>query len=249
MTNRIFVSAGHSAALQYAISALTAAGCRFVDTKDTSAKYLLLPVPSFSSDGKLTGGGDLTEILPELPKDITVIGGNLKHPALTGYKCLDLLQDPVYVSKNANITAHCAIKQAMQALPITLQDCPVAIIGWGRIGKCLGRLLRQLGANVSIAARKETDRAMIEALGYHSETIPLSNAHYRVVFNTAPEMVLPKEECAKLPHNCLKIDLASIRGIEDEATLWARGLPSKDTPESSGTLIAQRILALVAGKE
>ncbi len=249
MKNRIFVSAGHSAALQYAIGALTSAGCRFVDTKDTSAQYLLLPVPSLSPDGKLVGGGDLTDILSELSKDITVIGGNLKHPALTDYKVLDLLQDPVYVSKNANITAHCAIKQAMQALPVILQDCPVAVIGWGRIGKCLGRLLRQLGADVSIAARKETDRAMVEALGYRSETIPLSNSHYRVVFNTAPVLVLPNVECAKLPSNCLKIDLASIQGIEDKNTLWARGLPSKDTPESSGALIARRILALVAGKE
>ena len=46
-----------------------------------------------------------------------------------------------------------------------LADCKVLVIGWGRIGKCLAALLKGLEADVTVVARKETDRAILHALG------------------------------------------------------------------------------------
>lgn len=241
----LFYPAGHTPALAHSIALLKEAGIPFCDRPDLAATHLLLPVPTFGPDGLLRGGGDIEVLLPQLSKQISIVGGNLSCPVLAGYPVVDLLQDPMYLAENAGITAHCAVKLAMQRLPVTLRGCKVLVIGWGRIGKCLAALLKQMGAIVTVAARKATDRAMLHALDYNTAPIDgLDTRMYRVIFNTVPVMVLPV-----CPGDALKIDLASIRGIGGSDVLWAKGLPGTDAPESSGRLIARTVLRSVSGKE
>lgn len=228
---------GHCAALTYAVEILKGQGIPFAENTSDSPTHLLLPVPSLTDNGYIKGGGLLTDILQTLPQDITVIGGMLQHPALKDRNVIDLLQDPDYIAENASITAHCAIAMAMKQLPCTLHRCPTLLIGWGRISKCLCKLLDGLGASITVAARKATDRAMVQALGYDAVDIEIAEpARYRLIYNTAPAMVFP--QC---PGNALKIDLASRLGIGGLDVIWARGLPGKDAPESSGALIAKTI--------
>ena len=236
----LFYTAGATPALTCAVDFLKAQGFLFSDTTDLNATHLVLPVPSFTPDGRLVGGGELQVLLPQLSKDITVIGGNLQHPLLAGYKKIDLLQDPEYLARNAMITAHCALGYAIDALPVILADCTALVIGWGRIGKCLCRLLQGLGTQVTVAARKEADRAMAQALGFKALDIQKINpAGYRLILNTVPAMVLPQGASG------VKIDLASMPGIGGDGVLFARGLPGKDAPESSGRCIADRIIHLL----
>jgi len=209
--------------------------------------HLLLPCPAFDDSGVLRGGGDITDILTQLPADITVIGGNLAHPALREHRQVDLLQDTQYLAENACITAHCALKIALRALPVILKDQPVLVAGWGRIGKCLAKLLRDIGARVTVSARKESDRAILLALGYDAIDPVQQEYHlvaFRVIFNTVPEMIFTKDALQYCREDCLKIDLASKSGIEAPDVLIARGLPNRDSPESSGELIAKTVLRL-----
>lgn len=250
MSKYIFYPATRSPALMAAAEALKSKGYGVVTRPCESVTHLLLPVPSFDPDGTIKGGGDLDELLQMLPKNITVVGGFL--PEMPGYKTMDLLKDPSYLAGNAYITAHCAIRLAMLRLPVTMRGCKVLIIGWGRIGKCLTRLLRALEADLTVAARKESDRAMAKALGYSA--IPLTEMEsrldrYRLIFNTVPAPVLSAEQAAECRENCLKIDLASQLGIDSPDVLWARGLPGKDAPESSGALIAKTAISLLDRKE
>lgn len=227
-----------NSALDYAANALP-----ILPAPSDLVTHLLLPIPSFSADGTIKGGGDLSAILSALPQDITVIGGNLQHSALSGHKTLDLLHDAIYVSENADITARCALRLLMSCLPYTLKKCPILIIGWGRIGKCLAQLLRANDAAVTVYARKETDRAMLNALGYYTQDT-LDPTGFRVVINTAPAAVLP--QC---PSGIFKMELSSVMGIAGEDVLWARGLPAIYAPESSGKLIADTIIRLVKKEE
>lgn len=248
MKEPIFYIAGHTDALHFAETALKKKGLQFTPIPDKSVTHLLLGVPSFEPDGSLKGGGRLEDILPQLAPEVTVCGGMLKNPLLDGYRVVDLLDDPGYVAENARITAHCAVGLAMKKLPVTLWHCPVLVIGWGRIGKCLAQLLNAMGAMVTVAARKESDRAMLLALGYDTvDTQGLGNslARYRVIFNTAPVTVLSGEDLYDCSDDCLKIELASCLGIAAPDVIWARGLPNKDAPETSGELIARTILRLL----
>ncbi len=231
-----FYTAGNTAATACAVRRLQEAGIRFVDAPSPTVTHLLLPVPSLQEDGRIKGGESLQDVLTLLPQDISVFGGNL--PELPSYQVYDLLKLPAYVAENAYITAHCAIRLIMDKLPFTLRGCPILVIGWGRIGKCLAALLKGLEAKVTVAARKDTDRAILGALGYKTADIQdIDPAAYRVILNTVPVMVL-----SQTPDNCLKIDLASSPGIGGEDILYARGLPGKDAPEASGELIARTVL-------
>ena len=241
MGDCIFYAAGYSPAMSYCIQTLKQTGFTILSEPDMAVTHLLLPVPSFTPDGMIVGGGNLRTLLTLLPQNITVIGGNLDCPELVDYNTIDLLQNTQYLAQNAQITAHCAIKVAINQLPVILENCSVLVVGWGRIGKCLARLLRQMGAQVTVCARKESDRSMLTALGYRATDYNVVNlSAYRVIFNTVPTMVFPA--CAG---HGLKIDLASSRGIGGAGVLWARGLPNLDAPESSGTLIAHTLIPLI----
>lgn len=237
--------AGHTAAMPMVCRLLKQRGFTIQQQPGADTTHLLLPVPAFGPDGNIRGGGDLAELLEQLSPNVTVIGGNLQHPLLLSYDKLDLLDDPFFVAKNAAITAHCAVRMITHALPCTLERCPVLVIGWGRIGKILSRLLDQMGAKVVVAARKATDRAMLEALGYGAvDTYELDPTGYRVIVNTVPVPILT--DCST---DALKIDLASVPGITGTGVIWARGLPGKDAPESAAQLIAHTITKHLSDKE
>ena len=118
------------------------------------------------------------------------------------------------------------------------------VIGWGRIGKCLSRLLQAMGAKVSVYARKEADRAMAIALGYDLGDLNYGLCRYRVIFNTVPFMMIPQENIQYCREDCLKIELASKPGIEAADVVNGNRLPNRFAPESSGELIARTILRL-----
>lgn len=222
--------AGKTKAIDYAAAELMRRGFS-VTQEPAQADWVLLDVPVRE---------DPAAILSQLSENITVIGGNLQN--IRGAQTLDLLQDPVYLAQNANITAHCAVKIALNHLPVILQDLPVLVLGWGRIGKCLAALLRNMGAQVWVYARKESDRAMLSALGYGTGALTDLD-RYRIIFNTVPAPLLSRED----GQNCLKIDLASATGMDGSDVILARGLPGKEAPESSGELIARRLLYLMKG--
>ena len=140
----------------------------------------------------------------------------------------------------------------MLQLPVTLRKCKVLIIGWGRIGKCLTRLLRAMEADLTVAARKETDRATAHALGYaaiHPAMLEGKLDQFRLIINTVPQPILNSEQLSDCCDKCVKLDLASVQGLEGNDVIWARGLPGKDAPESSGALIAKTIVRLLDRKE
>lgn len=243
----LFYTAGHSPALTHAIAFLKKAGIPFCDAPDLEATHLLLPVPSFEPGGNVKGGIPLEGILSLCSPNTTIIGGNLNHPGLEGYQTVDLLKDSFYVAENAAITAHCALGLILTGLPVTLPGQEALVIGYGRIGKCMAVLLKNLGATVTVAARKESDRAMAEALEFQSVAPDTwEPKKYRVIVNTAPAPVLASSECDPF---ALLLDLATSRGITGEGVNWARGLPGVCVPETSGKLIAITALRLILGKE
>lgn len=252
MNTAIFYTAGDTAALQAARQNLLDRGITVVDQPAPDVTHLLLPVPSFEPDGRIKGGGVLEHILTDLPENLCVIGGNLQHPALMGYNVWDLLHDPYYLAENAAITADCAIRIAAGKLPAVFTDCPILVIGWGRIGKCLADKLKAMGARVSVAARKEADRAMLRALGYGAEDsgqLGMSLSRYRVIFNTVPFPVIGESQSKYCQSGCIKIELASQNGILGKNVIPARGLPGRDAPESSGSLIAKTVIRYLSKKE
>jgi dipicolinate synthase subunit A len=243
--------AGGTRACRYAGTFLRASGLTVADTPGADVGYVLLDVPSFGNNGILREGGCIGALLEELPKNVTVCGGNLSHPALKGYNTVDFLKDEIYLCGNAYITAECALDVALPYLRRTIRGCPVLVVGWGRIGKCLGQLLKNLGADVTIAVRNQSQQAILQALGYHAvniENLPKSLSHFRLLYNTVPCPILSREQMFQCREDCVKIELASKDGMEGDDIIIARGLPGIHLPESSGELIAETFLRLCCGR-
>lgn len=252
MKECLFYIGADTPATRYAKAFLESWGCPFTDDPSDAVSHLLLNVPSFSDQGKLVGGGDLEAILCKLPSRVALIGGKLNVPLLQNYSTWDLLQNEAYLAENAAITADCALRVAYAHFPAVLTGTTVLILGWGRISKCLAQLLRAIGANVTVSARKEADLAMAHALGYDTVELHAIGPHlprYRILFNTVPAMILPEALLQQTKSNCLKIELASVPGIAGSDVISARGLPGKLAPESSGHLIAKTVLDLCRQKE
>lgn len=244
MDNCLLYPVGVSENCHYASLFLEQSVFSLTDHLSPDITHLLLDVPSFEPGGMLRDGSDLKELLRRLPKSITIIGGNLAVDYLNTYPVIDLLKDPFYLAKNAAVTAECALQVAAAHMKTTFADTPALILGWGRIGKCLARLLLELGCNVTVAARKECDRAMLAALGYEAvdfSQIPITLRRCRMLFNTVPNLPLHSSILDGW-NNGIAIDLASYPGMAGSSVIPARGLPGKYAPETSGKLIAQTVI-------
>ncbi len=234
---------GTTAACAQAAAFLSNRGIGLVDHPTPEVTHLLLDVPSFAPDGQLQGGGQLSQVLERLPPDTIVIGGKLSHPDLHKHAVMDLLTDEEYLAKNAAITAHCALEIAASALETTFRETPTLILGWGRIGKCLAGQLSGLGCPLTLAVRSARDRAMLAALGVEAvdiSEIPRLLPDLRLLVNTVPVPILNAEVLGRYPR-CVKLDLASAPGLAGTGVIYARGLPGRYAPESSGRLIAETV--------
>lgn len=246
MKNRLLYVPDDTGALRYALEEMENRGVSFATEPSSGVTHLLLGVPCKMPEA------ELRSVLERLNGDVTVLGGFLDRPELAGYRCLDLLENPLYLAKNAMITAQCAVRLAGKHLPVIWEGCPVLILGWGRIGKCLGSVLRRMGAEVSVAARRPEDLAMIAALGCDGREIGKLDCilrRYRVIFNTVPAPVLRRGQRELCRDDCVLVELASKPGMEGEGIIDGRGLPGKMAPESSGKLIARVVLGLCAREE
>ena len=234
--------AGSTPAIRHAADILSAKGVQVVYEPCGSITCVLLDIPSIGPGDTLRSGDDLRELITALPDRAILIGGGLDHPLLERFKKFDLLKKEGYLKENARITAYCALHVIADALPVTLEDCPTLVIGWGRIGKVLTSLLVRLGANVTVATRDIRSVASLGKLGIAAVlTENIQAGKYRMIVNTAPAPVLSNETLSSCS-DAVKIDLASSKGLEGEDVIWAKGLPGLHAPESSGKLIARYVL-------
>lgn len=243
MKQPVFCTAGDTAALRNARNFLQKLGYTVSTEPSAAVTHLLLPVPSLEADGTIKGGQRLEDSLKTLPEDVTVLGGNL--PILP-CRQVDFLQDEFYLGENAAITAQCTVKLIQQHRDL-ISGAAALIIGWGRIGKRLAPMLKELGVDVTVAARKQADLAAASELGYGTIEAATWNAQrYDIIINTAPAPIMDQQEARA---DALLIDLASVKGIAGDRVIWARGLPNKESPDASGILIAKTALRYALRKE
>ena len=157
---------------------------------------------------------------------------------------------------NAIPTAEGAIQVAMENMKITLHSSNSLVLGYGRIGKALSKILKGIGSNVFVEARDYGDIAWIKNNGY--TPIPLKELRYNlseidVIFNTIPNIILDETMLNKLSKNCLIVDLASKPGGVDlekakeyqVTVISAQGLPGKVAPITAARVIKDTIYNII----
>ncbi len=243
--------------------------CKTAEEAVLGSDAVILPLPS-SSDGEhismpLGEGCKLTidKLCAMMSKNGTMLlcGGKLPKKAVSlceayGISVFDYYERDEFAIANAVPTAEGAIEIAMHETPMTINEASALVIGYGRIGKVLARLLSSLGARVTVSARKASDLAWIRAYGYEAAVTENLRAvfdekHFDMIFNTVPHTVLAHRELEAIGKHGLIIDLASKPGGVDIVAaeklgmniIWALSLPGKVAPVTSGRIIAETVLA------
>ena len=158
-----------------------------------------------------------------------------------GWKLLRVLSDETYTQENAALTAEGALFTAVARMNRALRGSQCLVIGYGRIGKALTRLLRGLGATVTVAARREESRREAGENSVSIPEMPQVLPRMDAVFNTVPAPVLGEEELRHVKPSCVLIDLASAPyGIDRDAAealglraFLESGLPGRYCPLSA----------------
>lgn len=199
----------------------------------------------------------LDDILHALRPDQLVVGGQLSAPlkarfAEKGITVCDYFEREELKIQNAVPTAEGAIQLAMEELPVTLDGAECLVTGYGRISRVLTARLIALGARVTVAARRCSDRAWAGASG--CAVLDLVHLHdagdFDVIFNTVPSLLFDEAYLAAMPKRTLLIDLASRPGGVDFAaaaahgvkTIWALSLPGRVAPKTAGAILKNAIL-------
>ena len=160
----------------------------------------------------------------------------------------DIFEEESFSILNAIPTAEGAIQRAMERTDITLHGANVLVLGYGRIGKSLARMLKGIGAKVTVEARKEEDLAWIYDNGYvgvHLDQLNNVLSTQHIIFNTIPHLVLTRERLMKVNRDAVIIDLASFPGGTDFAAARELGikaylelsLPGIVAPKTAGKII------------
>ncbi len=221
-----------------------------------TADYILLPLPM--DDSRL----QLAQLLKVAKKGAFAFGGKIsqliKNEAQqTGVELLDYFEREELAILNAIPTAEGCIGLLLTEQKVTIWGGEILIIGFGRLGQALAMRLCALGAKVTIAAKKASQRALALAMGckvVDAAILARTCEKFDTVVNTAPAMVMPAQILEKMPNNSLIIDLASKPGGVDfiaaeelgHKAIHALGLPSKSAPNSAGAFVAATVLEMLA---
>ncbi len=144
----------------------------------------------------------------------------------------------------------------MQNTDFTLHSSNVMVIGFGRIGKILAKMLQGIGANVYMAVNGYDKAALASGYGYHAvdvEKLTDYLGNMNIIFNTVPKMLLYNANMKYINKNCLIIDLASTPfGVNFEHSkdfglnvLYANSLPGKVAPATVGHYIKETIYSIL----
>lgn len=201
------------------------------------------------------------EHLSKLPKKAKIYTGMAK-PYLKKIcndlqiELVELLDRDDVAIYNSIPTVEGTLMMAIQNTDFTIHGSNSIVLGFGRTGITLARILQALGAHVKVGARRPEHIARIYEMGmvpfYVSQ---LEQVVYDVdlLFNTIPEMVVTAKVIAAMPHHSLIIDLASKPGGTDFRyaekrgikALLAPGLPGIVAPKTAGQIIANVLTRLV----
>ncbi|MBQ8143636.1 MAG: dipicolinate synthase subunit DpsA [Butyricicoccus sp.] len=236
------------------------------DQCPSDVQAVILPMPVLRDEIHLNAplanaALSLGPVLDALPPETLVLAGAVsdavrRRTERARLRIIDYLKREELAIRNAVPTAEGAIQIAMEELPVTIQGLQVLVIGCGRIGQATAARLHSLGAEVTVSARRPPDFARIESSGWQAlDTRHLSGhlAHFSLVINTVPTLVLGAADLSELPPGCLLLDLASKPGGIDIAAaaalgrraIWALSLPGKVAPVSAAGALRDTIYSIL----
>lgn len=231
------------------------------------ARFVILPMPGIDEKGLIKAKygtqsmGLNRETMLSFRDDSLIIVG-FARPLLKdlvkqrGIRMVEIADRDEVAILNSIPSAEGAIMMAMEATDITICGSDAIVIGFGRCGVTLARMLDGIGARTSVVARKPKDLARIREMGltpltYEAFKDQANKADF--IFNTVPALVLDGSVLKGVKKNVYICDIASVPGgVDFEAAkalginaVLAPGLPGKVAPRTAGMILAEVIPEII----
>lgn len=219
-------------------------------TKD--GKYLFSIVPMKET---------LDEIINILTSDKPVFAGMISRGVKTKFdkkniKYYDYFEREDVTVMNTIPTAQGILKAMIDNIDYTIHSSKCAVFGFGRVARVTADVLKSIGADVTVCARKTGDIASAEIQGMKGCMISDFSdiAHeFNIIINTVPSVIIDKNILSNLRSDCLLIDVASAPFGTDFAAAYELGLnamqcsslPGKVAPKTAGKIIADGIIKII----
>jgi dipicolinate synthase subunit A len=172
-------------------------------------------------------------------------------------KLVELLDRDDVAIYNSIPTAEGALMMAIQHTDFTIHGSNCMVLGIGRTGFTMARVLQGLGAKVSVGVRSREHYARASEMGWEpflTRDLGRKVVNVNLLFNTIPTMIVTAQILSQMPPNAVIIDLASApggcdfryaekRGIK---ALLAPGLPGIVAPKTAGIIIANAMVQLIS---
>ena len=182
-----------------------------------------------------------------------VIGGRADNEALALFNSLDvkyfnMLDDEVFQTRNARLTAEGTLDIILSHSFISLDRLKVLVIGFGRTGSAVVKILKDVGVGHLTVA---TTASIRPAMAFADKVIASKDfdfSFYDVVINTAPQQIIDDKEVLTFSSSAIYIDLASkpalslnfAKYLGIDADIYP-ALPAKTAPISAGEAIADYV--------
>lgn len=232
--------------------------CSLIELAEFS-EYIILPLP-VSRDGKTLNAPfsrdkiKLQSLYDNL-KNKKIFGGiispEIKNLFNKNSKIYDFCREDFSIL-NAVPTVEGAIKEVFENSDKTIFSSKCLVTGYGKIGKVLCKLLKNMGADVTASMRSLQDFAWAKTDGIkaiHTEKLSANSLDFNIIFNTIPSIVFNQILLEKCSKETLIIDLASKPGGIDKTaakdlgikTIHSLGIPGKYFPETAAEIIKTTI--------
>lgn len=225
------------------------------------AEAAILPLPALNPAGAVRTPLEFGALLPETVAaavgETPVFAGKLPPEVAALFRggCTDYFARESLTLRNAELTAEGALQLLLEELPRSLLGLRVLILGAGRIGGLLARMLLALGAEVTVAARREEERTRMRLLGCRAvttEALEEAVAGQEALVNTVPARLLTPQVLDHINKDALLLDLASAPGgfsLGDTAqrglrAVKAAALPGKCAPKSAAEAIRDTLTGI-----
>ena len=233
--------------------------CPTLEEAVSASKVVVGPIPLSSDRKRLStpfgrNNVELKDFVNAL-KGKYLIAGNIgikEDLDANEIQYTDLLKREEFSVLNTIATAEGTIQIAMEETQRTVHGSNVLVMGFGRIGKVLAKMLDGIGAKVSCEARKNEDISWIKAYGYnpiHLNDLNENLNKFDIIINTIPFQILDTERLDLVKDEAIIIDLASNPGGVDRKAarekgvkvIWALSLPAKVAPLTSAEFIKETL--------